>query len=314
MRTRPLVLLSAVARTLAQNALSIGNDGWGLSLALTSSPEACGPMLMYYNITPVSGAPDTVVWPDTAVIHFLTPESAENEWMTWRPPLGKGVFNWTVPLSAGKQFVVRNFEGYQQVFTVGSSTSTSSCDESATNVKSTFEYGTLDSTVFETFKTETYTSYKITPENQFHAVDMPSPDGLDVINVPLGTDVATPATTQTPTAHPNTHSTPVAAIVGGVCGALVFFVVLFALVVCFRRRRRRRQQTRMTDVTVTPVPLETVSETTATTTTAGDRKGQARSNTAFVPPPTESNAGTSDILMSEVSDPERQAPPTYSRY
>ncbi|KZV81471.1 hypothetical protein EXIGLDRAFT_731230 [Exidia glandulosa HHB12029] len=329
MRYLASVLLSAITRTFAQslNALSIGTDVWGIRLVLTRSPEACGPMIMYYNITPVSGAPASVAWPDTAVVHFLTPERAENEWMTWHPPLGEGVFNWTVPLPAGKQIVVRSFNGYREVFTVRLGSSGCGEEGSTTNIKATFNYGTLDSSVFERLVTQTFPSYNITPDDQFSAVEMPSTDNLNIIDVPLGLDVASPVpgttqapavkTTQTSPANSGEHTTSLSAIIGGVCGALVLVVVLFVLVLCLRKHRGRRQQRSAIDPTVSPVPITPGFDSNDASAATSDEK-RSQATRLFVPSPKDPNhepvmAATSTILLSEVLDPDRQAPPTYSQ-
>lgn len=82
MRTLPFVLLWVVTRAVGAfgQAFSVGNDNWGLQLIL-DTPRECQALRMYYNVGAVSGAPDNTKWPDEAYIRFLTPESAEREWM-----------------------------------------------------------------------------------------------------------------------------------------------------------------------------------------------------------------------------------------
>ncbi|KZW03169.1 hypothetical protein EXIGLDRAFT_241070 [Exidia glandulosa HHB12029] len=419
MRTLPLVLLCVLGRIagILGQSVSIGNDNWGLELALTTPPRACQPLRMYYNIGPVSDPPDFVKYPDTAVVQFLTPDSSETEWMTWHPPNGQGVFSWTVPLPAGKQFVVKNFQGYKQVFTVASGSS--GCGETATNVTSSFAYGSLNTGVFQTLKTKSYSSYSVTPDSQFHGVDMPS--SANVVTVPLGADRSPPATSTppstsngstpdkgndgstsdkpvpnvttspgtsdqpqgqnpgsstgtsngassvtgtnavSPTSSPHTttlgassaadnsspsspaaangdpagapssgnsgptslpaatetvtttsHDTNVAAIVGGLLGALAVGVGIGAFIVWLHRRRRRRA--RMAEIVSIP-PMRSETPKTIATAATSDRK-----RPLFVPPPTDSDygsdtfAGLSEYPISVAPDDERQAPPTYSRF
>lgn len=83
MRALPLISLCVAAQALgsAGQAVSIGNDGWGLDLTLSTPPRQCQALRLWYNVGPVSGAPDSIRYPDSAVVQFLTPDSSETQWM-----------------------------------------------------------------------------------------------------------------------------------------------------------------------------------------------------------------------------------------
>ena len=70
-------------------AVAVGNDGWGLTLELSVPPRECSALRMYFDIGPRSTAPDNVVYPDTAVLQFLTPEDPQRQWMV-RPLSRRG--------------------------------------------------------------------------------------------------------------------------------------------------------------------------------------------------------------------------------
>lgn len=72
-----------------------------------------------------------------------------------------------MPLPAGKQFVVQNFQGYEQVFTVLSS-GTTNCHGNGDSVQSSFSHGTFDAGVFRTLVTTQYNSYSVSgSDSQF---------------------------------------------------------------------------------------------------------------------------------------------------
>ncbi|EJD38166.1 hypothetical protein AURDEDRAFT_116603 [Auricularia subglabra TFB-10046 SS5] len=200
---RALTLLSLwlalyVTSSLGGDAVSVGHDNWGMKVYISDSPRECAPFRLYYDINRDGDPPNGLVLPDDARVSFLTPDSALNEWMVLRPPMGKGMLSWTCTLRAGKQFVVRNRNGYKQVFTVGSSSSGTQCGQNAPTVTTSSSYGSINAQVYKSLTANNYAPTSISPANQFSGANMPSTAGLSVINVPLGAAVPNPPANETP--------------------------------------------------------------------------------------------------------------------
>ena len=177
----------ALAIILAQVSLC-HLRGW--DLVVTTPPRECAPMNLWYNVSAAGGIPDFSVLPDHAAVDFLTPDSAEDIWMvcsllivavlcrshvwayaqTLRPPMGQGILSWTVPLRAGKQFLIRNHQGYKTVVTVGTPTDGTSCGQDAAQVTGTSSFGELRMATFNRLRSQTYASYSIADSSQFRCV------------------------------------------------------------------------------------------------------------------------------------------------
>ncbi|KAH7102492.1 hypothetical protein BKA62DRAFT_671181 [Auriculariales sp. MPI-PUGE-AT-0066] len=201
-----LLLFALLAQVYAganDNALSIGNSNWGFNVFITNPPRECAPLQIWYNVSnAVSTIPDWTSLPNDARVEFLTPESAEDVWMTLRPTMGTGTLTWTVPLRQGKQFVVRNSQGYKQVLTVGSPTDATSCGQDAAQVTGTSNFGELQMAVFNRLRNNTYASYSVTPSDQFRPTKFPT---TSVTNHAVSLGAAVPDTI---TPDPSTTSSP----------------------------------------------------------------------------------------------------------
>ncbi|KAH7094226.1 hypothetical protein BKA62DRAFT_775484 [Auriculariales sp. MPI-PUGE-AT-0066] len=195
----PLVLLSLVAGVIAgdSNSLDIGNSNHGWDLVVTNPPRECAPLRLWYNVSNTAGA----------IVSFHTPEEGRDEWMTLNPPSGTGTLSWTVPLHQGKQFIVRNTDGYEQVLTVGSATGGTSCGQDASQVTGTSNYGALHSATYNRLRSTSYPSFSISRGDQFRPVEFPSGSFQDH-NVLLG--VAVPSTTSKSSTsdQPSTSESP----------------------------------------------------------------------------------------------------------
>ncbi|EJD50528.1 hypothetical protein AURDEDRAFT_112166 [Auricularia subglabra TFB-10046 SS5] len=246
-----------------EDALSVGNDNWGLQLHLSRSPQECAPLHLFFNITRSPDAPKNIVLPDAAAVSFLTPDSAQDAWMILQPLDGAGVLEWVCPLRAGKQFIVRGVGDYEQLFTVAARKPPlpSECGQGAPTVTSSSPYGTLIDEVFHSYTAASYGPTSITPANQFAATSFPIGQ-FSTYEVHLGAAVSTSSPSP---GTADSNSTNIGAIVGGVVGglaAIALGIVLFLL----RRRRKRKQAL----VEVTPAePLPVVEAGDATTMATG---------------------------------------------
>lgn len=79
--------------------------------------------------------------------------------------MGVGILNWTCPLAARSQFVVKNFDNYEEVFTVEDGTGTQ-CRQEKPTVTTSFAYGTLNADIYQSFTATSYSPTTIIPLSQ----------------------------------------------------------------------------------------------------------------------------------------------------